>query len=96
MVSPSYGLASDVIVARPLAIEHRRGVASSVREFPDPELLKSGASTAVAASAQHAKLSEWVTAGASGTTWPPVRFEVAPQMLHQGCSAIASCARRLC
>src|SRR5512133_1235679 len=55
MASPSYGLASDVMVARPLAIEHRRGVASSVREFPDPELTKGGASTAVAASARHAE-----------------------------------------
>jgi hypothetical protein len=42
------------------------------------------------------KLSKWVIAEASGTTWSPVRFEVAPQMLHQGCSAIASRARRLC
>ena len=36
------------IVAPPLAIGHRRGVASSVREFPDPELLRSGAPAAVA------------------------------------------------
>jgi hypothetical protein len=50
-------LATDVIVARPLAIEHRRGVAFSVREFPDPELTKEWPPPRLLQlPAQHAKL----------------------------------------